>query len=167
VKTKQDTDLYGYYAGFVSRLLAFIIDILVLIVATTLITWLLTFVSLLLPFETELSGSVLSLIVTTLLNVGFYAGYFLFFWTLNGQTPGKMLMGLRVVTTDGQYISFGQAVRRLIGYFVAAFPLYLGFFWILVDDRRQGWQDKIAGTCVVYTWHARPDETFFRRLLES
>lgn len=164
---KQDTDLYGYYAGFVSRLLAFIIDILVLVVATTLITWLLTFVSLLLPFETDLSGSALSFITTALLTTGFYAGYFLFFWTINGQTPGKMLMGLRVVTTDGQYISFGQSVRRLIGYFIAAFPFYLGFFWILVDDRRRGWQDKIAGTCVVYTWHARPDENFFRKLLGS
>jgi uncharacterized RDD family membrane protein YckC len=149
----------------VSRLLAFIIDILVLVVATTLITWLLTFIGLLLPFETDLSGSALSFITTTLLSVGFYAGYFLFFWTLNGQTPGKLLMGLRVVTTNGQYISFGQAVRRLIGYFIAAIPFYLGFFWILIDDRRRGWQDKIAGTCVVYTWHARPDEKFFRRLL--
>lgn len=167
MKTKQDTDLYGYYAGFVSRLLAFIIDILVLIVATALITWLLTFVSLLLPFEADLSGSALSFITTGFFTTVFYAGYFLFFWTLSGQTPGKMLMGLRVVTTDGQYISFGQAVRRLIGYFVAAFPLYLGFFWILIDDRRRGWQDKIAGTCVVYTWHARPDENFFRRLLGS
>jgi uncharacterized RDD family membrane protein YckC len=46
-------------------------------------------------------------------------------------------------------------------------PLFLGFFWILIDDRRQGWHDKIAGTCVVYTWHARPDETFFRKLLDS
>lgn len=165
--TKQDTDLYGYYAGFVSRLLAFIIDVLLLVVATTLITWLLTFLSLLLPFEADLSGSALSFITTGLLTTGFYAGYFLFFWTLSGQTPGKMLMGIRVVTTDGQYISFGQAVRRLIGYFIAAFPLYLGFFWILFDDRRQGWQDKIAGTCVVYTWHARPDENFFRKLLGS
>ncbi len=165
--TKQNEDLYGYYAGFVSRLLAFVIDILVLVVATTLITWLLTFVSLLLPFEAELSGSVLSFITTGFFTSVFYVGYFLFFWTLNGQTPGKMLMGLRVVTTEGQYLSFGRAVRRLIGYFIAAIPLYLGFFWILIDDRRRGWQDKIAGTCVVYTWHARPDEKFFRKLLES
>lgn len=165
--TERNEDLYGYYAGFVSRLFAFIIDILVLVVATTLMTWLITFISLLPPIEAALGGSSLWLILPALLTFGLYVGYPLFFWTLSGQTPGKMLMGLRVVTTDGQYLSFGRSVRRLIGYFVAAFPLYLGFFWILIDDRRQGWQDKIAGTCVVYTWHARPDETFFRRLLES
>jgi uncharacterized RDD family membrane protein YckC len=91
----------------------------------------------------------------------------LFFWTLTGQTPGMTLMGLRVVTTDGHYVSLGRSVRRLIGYFVSALVLWLGFLWILVDDRRQGWHDKIAGTCVVYNWSARPDETFFKKLLES
>jgi uncharacterized RDD family membrane protein YckC len=46
--------------------------------------------------------------------------------------------------------------------FIAAFPLYLGFAWILVDNRRQGWQDKIGGTHVVYAWDAKPDENFLR-----
>jgi len=164
---KQDTDMYGYYAGFVSRLFAFVIDIIIMVVAITLITWLITFLNILLPFETVLDENVLTAILTGVLITGVSIGYPVLFWTLTGQTPGKMLMGLRIVTTDGHYLTLGRSVRRYIGYFIAALPLYLGFFWILVDDRRQGWQDKIAGTCVVYTWHARPDETFFRKLLDS
>lgn len=164
---KQNADMYGYYAGFVSRLFAFVLDVIIIVVAMTLITWLITFVDVLFNIEAFLGGNVISVILTALLTFGVYIGYPLFFWTLTGQTPGMMLMGLRVVTTDGHYVSLGRSIRRLIGYVIAALPFFLGFFWILVDDRRQGWHDKIAGTCVVYTWRARPDETFFRKLLDS
>jgi len=171
---EQDTNMYGYYAGFVSRLFAFVIDVIILVVAMTLITWLVTFVWNIIGDRPILgnrigadAADVVSVILSVVLTIGVYIGYPLFFWTLTGQTPGTLLMGLRVVTTDGRYLSFGQSVRRLIGYVIAAVPLNLGFFWILVDDRRRGWHDKIAGTCVVYTWNARPDETFFRKLLDS
>jgi len=163
----QNTDMYGYYAGFISRLFAFVLDVVILVVAMTLITWLITFLNLLFSFKIVLGRELLSFIVTTLLTFSVYIGYPLFFWTLTGQTPGMTLMGLRLVTTEGHYVSLGRSIRRLIGYVVAAVPLFLGFFWILVDDRRQGWHDKIAGTCVVYTWHARADETFFRKILDS
>jgi uncharacterized RDD family membrane protein YckC len=41
-----------------------------------------------------------------------------------------------------------QAVGRLLGYVVSSI-LYLGFIWILFDERRQGWHDKLAGTVVI------------------
>ena len=63
-------------------------------------------------------------------------------------------MGIRVVCTDGTRVRFGNAIRRQIGYFISA-TLFLGYLWILVDNRRQGWHDKLAGTMVVYSW---PDE---------
>jgi uncharacterized RDD family membrane protein YckC len=40
-------------------------------------------------------------------------------------------------------------VVRLACYFVSAAVLYLGFFWIAIDRRKQGWHDKIAGTVVI------------------
>ena len=165
--TKENANMYGYYAGFASRLFAFVIDAFIIIVAMTLITWLITFLNALLPFATPLSQDTLAVILTFVFTVGIYVGYPLFFWTFTGQTPGMLLMGLRVVTTDGQYLSLGQSARRLIGYAIAAIPFFFGFFWILIDDRRQGWHDKVAGTCVVYAWRARPDERFFRKLLDS
>jgi len=163
----QNTDMYGHYAGFVSRLFAFVLDVIILVVAMTLITWLITSINLLFNFEIVLGKDLLPIVLTTLLTFGVYVGYPVLFWTLIGKTPGMTVMGLRVVTTDGQYLSLGRSIRRLIGYVISAMPLFLGFLWILVDDRRQGWHDKIAGTCVVYAWRARPDETFFRKLLES
>jgi uncharacterized RDD family membrane protein YckC len=78
--------------------------------------------------------------------------YFIFFWVISGFTPGKALLGLRVVRTDGRPVNLGRAVLRLIAYLIAALPLFLGFIWILFDNRRQGWHDKIARTYVIYMW---------------
>ena len=38
---------------------------------------------------------------------------------------------------------------RLIGFYISGAIFYLGFIWILIDKRRRGWADLIAGTCVV------------------
>jgi uncharacterized RDD family membrane protein YckC len=46
-------------------------------------------------------------------------------------------------------------VRRFLGYILSIFAMWIGFLWILLDNRRQGWPDKIAGTFVIYAWDAR------------
>ena len=160
-------NLHGHYAGFVSRLFAFVIDIVLIITALTVMSWFFSTVNKLLGvdnFFIRMLGSTVwqnvRIVVASLISLGVYVGYPVLFWTLTGQTPGKALLGLRVVSTDGHYLSFGQALRRLIGFILAALPLYVGFLWILIDDRRQGFHDKIAGTCVIYSWPAHPDETF-------
>jgi len=65
-----------------------------------------------------------------------------------GQTPGKMLLGLRVRPEAGGAMTFGIALLRLTGYLVSGALFYLGFLWVAFDPRRQGWHDKIAGTVV-------------------
>lgn len=75
-------------------------------------------------------------------------------WTRRGATPGKLLMGCRIVDArTGRPPRPGQAALRLAAYAVSALPLYLGFAWIGWDRRKQGWHDKLAGTVVLY----RPD----------
>jgi len=76
--------------------------------------------------------------------------YFPFFWARGGQTPGMRLFGLRVVRDrDGGRIGWGTALLRILGMYVASAVFYLGFIWILVDKRRRGFHDLIAGTVVV------------------
>lgn len=71
-------------------------------------------------------------------------------WVRLGATPGKLLTGCRVVNAaDGGPISVRQALLRVFGYFVSMLPLYLGFFWIGWDRRKQGFHDKIARTVVI------------------
>jgi uncharacterized RDD family membrane protein YckC len=78
--------------------------------------------------------------------------YFPFFWARGGATPGMKVAGIRVVNDrDGSRIGWGAALLRLVGWWVSAAVFYIGFVWILVDSRRRGWHDLLAGTCVIST----------------
>ena len=97
---------------------------------------------------TPAEGGFISLVVLIVLVVTI--GYFPWFWSRGGATPGMRLMNLRVVRdSDGGPLSVGQALLRLVGYWVSSFVFYLGFIWIFLDKRRRGWHDLIAGTVVV------------------
>jgi uncharacterized RDD family membrane protein YckC len=78
------------------------------------------------------------------------AGYFVVCWSTTGQTPGDRLLRIRVGAADDLApLSVGRAVVRLIGLTLAAIPLFAGFLPILVDDRRRGLHDMLAGSVVV------------------
>lgn len=78
--------------------------------------------------------------------------YFPFFWALGGATPGMKAAGIRVVNDrDGSRIGWGTALLRLVGWWISTAAFYFGFAWILIDSRRRGWHDLIAGTCVIST----------------
>jgi len=73
------------------------------------------------------------------------------FWRLFGATPGKMAIGAKVVDARSRGApSTGRLVGRYFAYLISAAPLFLGFVWIAIDRRKQGWHDKIAGTLVIY-----------------
>ena len=67
-----------------------------------------------------------------------------------GATLGKMALGMRVADADGNRPGVGAVLmREVVGKILSALVIWIGFFWILVDDRRQGWHDKIGKTFVV------------------
>jgi len=76
-------------------------------------------------------------------------GYFTLFHFLAGQTPGKMLAGLRVETTAGEPLSFSQAFLRSVGGLLQLLPAGLGYLLMLSNSERRGWNDRLAGTRVV------------------
>jgi uncharacterized RDD family membrane protein YckC len=144
-------------AGFFSRFEAFVIDLVILIivqlVASTFIQTIIRFfklAGLVTSIQTLLDNSTFQLVSGSLLMTLFAIGYFSFFWTLVGYTPGKALLGLKVVRKNGAKLSFGRSLLRFFSYWISLIPLALGFFWILWDTKRQGWHDKIAGTQVLY-----------------
>lgn len=142
-------DVFGRYAGFVTRFVAFVIDLILIIAIIVGIGIVVELVQNFLGFS-QLSNTLLN-IWAAISSILVLLGYFILFWMLTGQTPGHYLMGLRVVRTDGGRVTIGVAIRRLAGLYVSAI-LFLGYLWILWDDKRQGWHDKIAGTYVVYAW---------------
>ncbi len=90
--------------------------------------------------------------VDFLVQVVFPAVAVILFWKFRGATPGKMLVSARVVDakTLGP-LSNGQAIGRYFAYFVSMLPLMLGFIWVAIDKRKQGFHDKLAGTLVIET----------------
>jgi uncharacterized RDD family membrane protein YckC len=149
--------LYGRYAGFASRLVAFVIDRLIILGLLYLLSPAATFLMNSLPLPDLTTEMIAGIVV--LLQVVMGAIYTMGFWLLAGQTPGKRLMGVRIIRTDGRRLNLGNVVRRWFGYWVSAW-LFLGFFWILVDKRRMGWHDHIGGTLVIYAW---PESDVIRR----
>ena len=73
------------------------------------------------------------------------------FWRYCGATPGKIAVSAKILDArSGGRPSTGRLVARYFAYIVSSLPLFLGFVWIAIDRRKQGWHDKIAGTVVVY-----------------
>jgi uncharacterized RDD family membrane protein YckC len=75
--------------------------------------------------------------------------YHIAFWTWKGTTFGGIVCQLRVVRLDGSPLRFVDALVRGIASLFSVAVAGLGFLWILRDEERQAWHDKIAGTYVV------------------
>ena len=88
--------------------------------------------------------------VDFLVQLVFPAVAVILFWRFRGATPGKMLISARVVDAKTLVpLSNGQAIGRYFAYFVSMLPLMLGFIWVAIDKRKQGFHDKLAGTLVI------------------
>ena len=152
--------ILGRYAGFFSRAAAYALDRLITFGIAFVIMLVIDYFLRLFRVdqwleslsEEAMLNAVLVLLLSTL---GIYLlvsiAYDVGFWMLSGQTPGKRVLGVRVMRTDGTRLRLGNALRRQIGYWISAI-FYLGFLWILFDNKRQGFHDKLAGTIVTYSW---------------
>jgi len=68
-----------------------------------------------------------------------------------GQTWGCRIVGIKVIgEATGEPIGFGRALgRQLFASLISAQIFYLGFLWMLWDDKKQTWQDKVVNSIVV------------------
>jgi uncharacterized RDD family membrane protein YckC len=82
-----------------------------------------------------------------------WSSYFIIFeWRMNGQTPGKRWLKLRVIREDGRPITFWEAaVRNLLRIFDIIWPPFysIGLISVFVSARGQRVGDLVAGTVVV------------------
>jgi uncharacterized RDD family membrane protein YckC len=137
------------YAGLVSRGVAWVVDYVTMVAIATVATVVIAVVlDAILPHGVKADTP--EVLATAAGWVIFTAAYLVGFWVLAGQTPGMRLMGLVVVRTNGARLGVGRALRRLVGLCISILTLGLGFLLVLVDDRRQGLADKLAGTLVLY-----------------
>jgi uncharacterized RDD family membrane protein YckC len=134
------------YGGFWVRVLAFILDALVLGLITSALAPLLG-AGTTVTFE----GNTWQVNTTAnALGTLFGLVYFVGFWGWRGQTPGMMAFNMRVVRAeDGGGVDWVRALLRYVGLIISFVVILIGVIWAAFDDRKQGWHDKIAGTLVV------------------
>ena len=139
------------YRGAWIRLAGVIIDFIVLGVFNIIVSQ-----------ATGLSGTLGQYLVPI-----FGVVYFIGFWTWRGQTPGKMIIGAKVLRIDGSPVGLGRAAMRYIGYFIYISVIQLSIsyvHWALViiicvgiflatalNRDKRGLHDRIAGTVVINT----------------
>jgi len=75
--------------------------------------------------------------------------YFAGMWAWKSTTIGGIVLGLKVARMDGQPLTFTVALVRGLAAAFSVIVMFLGFLWIIWDNDKQGWHDKIAGTVVV------------------
>jgi uncharacterized RDD family membrane protein YckC len=129
----------GPRANFGQRLVAWLIDAVIYLVA----------IIILVAIAAAISESLAVIVyIVSILGVLVYYGYFE--GSPSGQTPGKKVMKIRVIDFNtGGPIGFGRAVIRWVARLVSSLPCYLGYFWMLWDKEKQTWHDKLATTVVV------------------
>jgi uncharacterized RDD family membrane protein YckC len=144
------------YAGFWIRFVAIFIDSLIL-GAVSLITRLFFAAPLIAPSVGApgrfpgmgaIWGAMFG--VSFLVNLVIGIAYQAYFLTQHGGTPGKLALGLRVITPDGGPISLGRAIGRYFGYILDDFTIFIGFIIAAFDSEKRALHDYVCGTRVIY-----------------
>lgn len=68
-----------------------------------------------------------------------------------GGTPGKLILGLKIVNEKGDVIGIPSAILRYIGKIVSGLILCIGYIMIAFTDKKRGLHDMIANTYVIKT----------------
>ncbi len=131
------------YAGFWIRLGAGVIDVIIIAL------FLFALYRLVLEFTTLTTFWILSYFATSCVAWFIIIVYFTGFWAWRGQTPGKMIMGIKIIRTDSSPLTLTYALLRFTGYILCIFTIGIGFVWVGFDKKKQGLHDKIADTYVV------------------
>ena len=149
--------------GFGRRALAIIVDGIFIFFVSLMIAFILGLTMIVLDWWTSASEwpwRILAWILMLIVSLVYYTGK----WAQSsGQTFGKALLGIRIVTTDGSPLTFGRLIMRYIGYIISSLFFSLGFIWVALNKKRRGWHDFIARTYVVSVLHDYPvtgDEKF-------
>jgi uncharacterized RDD family membrane protein YckC len=141
------------YAGLQVRIVAFILDVMVLISFGML------FAAAILAFlvvEMRLHDDnppnrdfVISGVIAALYLLTFPPLYHVLLWKWWGQTIGKMAVHIKVLSRSGGRVSLGRSALRFLGYAASVAPLFLGIVIALFDGERRTLHDRLADTVVV------------------
>jgi uncharacterized RDD family membrane protein YckC len=141
------------YAGLQLRIVAFILDIMVLISFGMLFA---AAIVVFLVVEMRLHDDnppnrdfVISGVIAALYLLAFVPLYHIVLWNRWGQTIGMMALHIKVLSRAGGRLSLGRSALRLLGFAASVAPLFLGIVIALFDRERRTLHDRLADTVVV------------------
>jgi uncharacterized RDD family membrane protein YckC len=75
--------------------------------------------------------------------------YYTYFLSQKSATPGKMLLGLKVITADGGRISVARAIARYFAHLLSTLTLGIGYIMAAFDFQKRALHDHICSTRVI------------------
>ncbi|MES1216751.1 MAG: RDD family protein [Bacteroidota bacterium] len=120
------------YGSFGERFAAALLDGLILIIPSYLLRFL----------SGDVVGSLLGIVMSWLYAALQESGP-------NQATIGKKAVGMKVVNTEGQPVSFAQASGRHFGKYISMIIIFIGYLMMLWDERKQTLHDKMADTLII------------------
>lgn len=134
------------YAGFWIRFAAKFIDgVLMGIVSFIIMFFTMGMASMADPEEVPVAGFVLYYVLAFGVNIAYYV----WFHGKFGATPGKMACRIKVITADGEPISYGRSFGRFFGDLLSAMILYIGYIMVAFDGQKRALHDHICNTRVI------------------
>jgi uncharacterized RDD family membrane protein YckC len=146
------------YAGFWIRFVARLIDGVILYIAQLIVSIPLTLMmggvgATLRPGANPaaLFSAMAGLLgVTVVINLAIAVTYEAYFLSTRGATPGKMVLGLKVIRADGSPVSVGLAIGRYFAMMLSWLILAIGYIMAGFDDEKRSLHDRICETRVIY-----------------
>lgn len=154
LRYKQDSPMLGEieYAGFAPRFWAKIIDYCVsgslAILPTSIVIALTGGPTGTTPQDVN-PAYIIGSIVATVIQFPLIIGFQVYFLGKFGATPGKLVLGLRVVGADLQPISYARALGRCAAELISGATCNIGYLLCLYDEQRRTLHDHIAATRVI------------------
>jgi uncharacterized RDD family membrane protein YckC len=148
-KIKEGVSVSGVleYAGFWLRCGAWFIDYIILGVASMVIYLPMTFMGV---FTLDEPAVFITFqIISTILNFALPAAYEIWFVGKFAATPGKMACKIKVVTADGEKISYARSVGRHFAKYISGLILGIGYIMAGFDDQKRSLHDRICDTRVI------------------
>lgn len=146
------------YAGFWIRVLGYLVDIIILGVVAGVLQ--VTVIGSMIrippriqpgaPPDPAVFAPLLGMLgLVYLIQIAIAACYEGFFVAKLGATPGKLVIGVKVVRPDGSAVSLGRAFGRYFAKILSSMILFIGFIMIGFDSQKRGLHDMICDTRVV------------------
>ncbi|MCQ2567117.1 MAG: RDD family protein [Mogibacterium sp.] len=94
-------------------------------------------------------GTVMTLLICMLIYVAYFVVQLIFY--SKSKTIGKAILGMQVISSkNGEPVDFWvMLLREWFAKKASSAVFFLGFIWVLIDDRNRGWHDKIMDTYVI------------------